>query len=114
VAFQVLGKPVQGRAEDLRLCSNWTSRSMRQRPRRAQREAGGDTEAIRMTGPALAVGGRSKLRPGGSGACQMQGRGSGPTGRRGTSVWEQTTLGGRRSGRITHAAAAQCKCTTAA
>jgi hypothetical protein len=55
VAFQALSEPVRGRAEDLRLCSDWTSQSMRQRPRRAQREVGGDTEAIRMRGPALAM-----------------------------------------------------------
>ncbi len=55
MAFQFLDEPVQGRAEDLRLRINWTSRSMRQRPRRAQREVGGDTEIIRMRGPALAM-----------------------------------------------------------
>jgi hypothetical protein len=55
VASRVLDEPVQGRAEDLRLCSSWTSQSTRQRPRRAQREAGDDTEATRMTGPALAA-----------------------------------------------------------
>ncbi len=32
-----------------------TSRSMRQHPRRAQREVGGGTETIRMRGPALAM-----------------------------------------------------------
>jgi hypothetical protein len=55
VDFQVLDEPVQGRAEDLRPRSNWTSQSMRQHPRRAQREVGGDTEIIRMRGPALAM-----------------------------------------------------------
>jgi hypothetical protein len=44
----------------------------------------------------------------------MQGRGSGPTGRRGISVWERTTLGGRCSGRTTYAAEAQYECATAA
>ena len=53
--FSGLDEPVQGRAEDLRLHSNWTSRSMRQRPRPAQREVEGDTEITRMRGPALAM-----------------------------------------------------------
>jgi len=55
VASQVFDEPVQGRAGDLRLCSSWTSQNTRQRPRQAQREAGDDTEATRMTGPALAA-----------------------------------------------------------
>ncbi|MFN9939958.1 MAG: hypothetical protein ACK56I_10850, partial [bacterium] len=46
---------VQGRAEGLRLCNSRTSQSTRQRPRRVQKEAGGDTEATRMTDPALAA-----------------------------------------------------------
>jgi hypothetical protein len=53
--FSGLDEPVQGRAEDLRLCSSWTSQNTRQRPRQAQREAGDDTEVTRMTGPALAA-----------------------------------------------------------
>jgi hypothetical protein len=44
----------------------------------------------------------------------MRRRGPGPTGRRGISVWERLTLGGRCSGRTTYAAAAQCECATAA
>ncbi len=55
MAFQVLDEPVRGRAGDLRLRSNWMSRSMRQHPRRAPREAGGDTEIIKMRGPVLAM-----------------------------------------------------------
>jgi hypothetical protein len=43
----------------------------------------------------------------------MQGRGSGPTGRRGISVWERTTLGGRCGGRTPYAATAQCECAIA-
>ncbi len=55
MAFQVLDEPVRGRAGDLRLRSNWTSRSMRQRLKRAQREAGGDTEITKMRGLVLAM-----------------------------------------------------------
>ena len=55
MASQVFDEPVQGRAEDLRLCSSWMSQNTRQRPRQAQREAGDDTEAIRTIGPALAA-----------------------------------------------------------
>jgi hypothetical protein len=44
----------------------------------------------------------------------MQGRGSRLIGRRGISVWERTTLGGRCSGQTTYAAAAQCKCAATA
>ena len=55
MASQVLNEPVQGRAEDLRLYNSWMSQSTRQRPRRVQREAGDDTEATRMTGPAPAA-----------------------------------------------------------
>ncbi len=55
MASQILEEPVQGRAEDLRLYSIWTSRSMQQRPRRAQREVEDDTETTRMTDPALAA-----------------------------------------------------------
>ncbi len=81
MAFQVLDEPVLGRAGDLRLRSNWTSRSMQQRPRRAQREAGDDTEIIKMRGPALAMRTRveastertrthrSERHPGGGRAC---------------------------------------------
>ncbi len=53
MASQVFDEPVQGRAGDLHLCSSWTRQSTRQRPRQAQREAGDDAEATRMTGPAL-------------------------------------------------------------
>jgi hypothetical protein len=66
VAFQILDEPVQGRAEDLRLHSNWTSRSMRQRPRRVQREAEGDTETIRVRGPILAMRTRVEASTGGT------------------------------------------------
>ncbi len=55
MASQVFNEPVQGRAGDLRLCNSRTSQKTRQRPRRAQREAGDNTEATRMTGPALAA-----------------------------------------------------------
>jgi hypothetical protein len=55
VASQVLNEPVQGRAEGLRLCNSRTSQSTRQRPRRAQKEAGDDIEVTRMTDPALAA-----------------------------------------------------------
>jgi hypothetical protein len=55
VAFQAFNKPVQGRADDIRLRSSWTSCSMRRRPRQAQREVGDDTEIIRMRGPTLAM-----------------------------------------------------------
>ena len=55
MASQVFNEPVQGRAEDLRLCISRTSHSTRQRPRRALKEAGGDTEVTRMTDPALAT-----------------------------------------------------------
>ncbi len=55
MASQVSNETVQGRAEDLRLCNSRTSQSTRQHPRRAQKEAGGDTEVTRMTDPALAA-----------------------------------------------------------
>ncbi len=55
MASQVFNEPVQGRAEGLRLCNSRTSQSTRQRPRRAQKEAGGNTEVTRMTDPALAA-----------------------------------------------------------
>ncbi len=55
MASQVFNEPVQGRAEALRLCISRTSQSTRQRPRRALKEAGGDTEVTRMTDPALAA-----------------------------------------------------------
>jgi hypothetical protein len=56
---------------------------------------------------------RPELRSGGSRARRVQGGGSRPTGRCGTSVWERTPLGGCRGGRTTYAAAAQCKRATA-
>ena len=55
MAFQVLDEPVRGRAGDLRLRSNWTSRSMQPRLRRAPKEAGDNTEITKMRGPALAM-----------------------------------------------------------
>ena len=55
MASQVFNEPVQGRAEGLRLHTNRTSQSTRQRLRRALKEAGGDTEVTRMTDPALAA-----------------------------------------------------------
>ncbi len=55
MASQVFDEPVQGRAEGLRLCISRTSQSTRQRPRRALKEAGGDTEVTRTTDPALAA-----------------------------------------------------------
>ena len=58
MASQVFDEPEQGRTEGLRLRISRTSLSMRQRPRRALKEAGGDTEVTRMTGPALAAGTR--------------------------------------------------------
>jgi hypothetical protein len=48
-------RAVQGRAEGLRLCNSRPSQSTRQRTRRAQKEAGDDTEVTRTTGPALAA-----------------------------------------------------------
>ncbi len=68
MASQVFNEPVQGRAEGLCLCISRTSQSTRQRPRRALKEAGGDTEVTRMTSPALAAGtrvGASTRRTGG-------------------------------------------------
>jgi hypothetical protein len=53
--FSGLQQAGAGRAEDLRLCNSRTSQSTRQRPRRAQREAGDDTEATRRTGPVIAA-----------------------------------------------------------
>ncbi len=55
MASQVFDEPEQGRTEGLRLRINRTSLSMRQRPRRALREAGGDIEDIRTIGPVLAA-----------------------------------------------------------
>ena len=55
MASQVFDEPEQGRTEGLCLRISRTSLSMRRRPRRARREAGGDTETTRTTGPALAA-----------------------------------------------------------
>ena len=55
MASQAFNEPVQGRAEGLRPCISRTSQSTRQRPRRALKEVGGDTEITRMTDPALAT-----------------------------------------------------------
>jgi hypothetical protein len=55
VASQVIDEPEQGRTEGLRLHTNRTSLSMRQRPRRALREAGDGIETTRTIGPALAA-----------------------------------------------------------
>ncbi len=55
MASQVFDEPMQGRAEDLRLCISWTCQNTRQRLRQAQRGAGDGTEVIRMTDPAPAT-----------------------------------------------------------
>ena len=55
MASQVFNEPEQGRVEGLRLCISRTSRSTRQRPRRALKEAEGDTETTRKAGPMMAV-----------------------------------------------------------
>ena len=55
MASQVFNELVQGRAGDLRLCNSWTSQNTRQRPKQTLREAGDDTEIIKMRGPALAM-----------------------------------------------------------
>ncbi len=56
MASQVSEEPEQGRTESLRLRINRTSLSMRQRPRRALREAGDDIETTKTIGLVLAVG----------------------------------------------------------
>ena len=55
MASQVIDEPEQGRTEGLRLHTNRTSLSMRQRPRRALREAGDEIETTKTIGPALAA-----------------------------------------------------------
>ena len=65
MASQVFDKPEQGRTEGLRLRTNRTSLNMRQRPRRALREAGDDIETTRTIGPVLAAAGASTRRTGG-------------------------------------------------
>ncbi len=55
MASQVLSEPEQGRAEGLHLRISRTSLSMRQRPRRALKEAGDDIEVTRTIGPVLAA-----------------------------------------------------------
>ncbi len=55
MASQVSNEPEQGRVEGLRLCISRTSRSTRQRPRRALKEAGDDIEVTRTIGPVLAA-----------------------------------------------------------
>ncbi len=55
MASRVFDEPEQGRTEGLRLRINRTSLSMRQRPRRALREAGDDIETTRTIGPVLAT-----------------------------------------------------------
>ncbi len=55
MASQVIDEPEQGKTEGLRLHTNRTSLSMRQRPRRALREAGDGIEITRTIGPALAA-----------------------------------------------------------
>ncbi len=55
MASQVFDEPEQGRTEGLRLRTNRTSLNMRQRPRRALREAGDDIETTKTIGLVLAV-----------------------------------------------------------
>ena len=55
MASPVFDEPEQGRTGGLRLSVSRTSLSMRQRPRRALREAGDGIETTRTTGPVLAV-----------------------------------------------------------
>ena len=68
MASQVFDEPEQGGTEGLRLRISRMSLSMRQRPRRALREAGDGIETTRTTGPVLAVtkqAGASTWRTGG-------------------------------------------------